>query len=708
MDLKIEKILKGIKNNFVRTNPNFRRILLLFGAFLFLSGTLLIDFIPKGIRDIQVGRPSTETITAPRNIEFIDRELTEKLKQKAANSVEPVSKYDPVATAQVKHRIHGFFDSIKQVKSDPALDHDQQIEKAEERVGALFSDDLLRTALSLSDEDLDTLETSTIEIIDQVMRDKILDDDVKVKKDEIELIASSLPYGRSRNNLIAKLGAGYLRPNYSYDAARTKTLRAEAAAGIKPQVVTKVKDEVIVREAEIVTQEHLRILRKLDLLSVQFEIAKILGILLLVFGILVICSIYLFKYQKPIYARFPLLLLLAILLGSITVLAKVITSFQIPPLIIPIAGIAMLTTILFNSRTAIVIVIISSLLTGVMVKDGFQYVTVSILSSLLAIYLVSRISRRTDLTKAGIIVGLGMAYLGLSVSLITGLDIKDVFVNSGWGLASGFASSILTIGTLPFFESVFDITTDIRLLELSDPTQPLLKELMVKAPGTYNHSIITANLTEGAAEAIGASPLIARVGAYYHDIGKIKRPFFFVENQLGGENPHDRTNPNLSYLIITAHVKEGVEVANKYKLPAEIVDIIREHHGTSVVTYFFHRAKERKGKEEVSEARFRYSGDKPKTKEAALVMLADSVEAAARTVSKPSPNRLEQLIKKIIQTKLKDGQLDESLLTMSDMEKITKSFVQSITTIYHSRIEYPEGEVVPFTRGRPAHGSSNK
>jgi putative nucleotidyltransferase with HDIG domain len=231
---------------------------------------------------------------------------------------------------------------------------------------------------------------------------------------------------------------------------------------------------------------------------------------------------------------------------------------------------------------------------------------------------------------------------------------------------------------------------------------------MMKAPGTYNHSIVAANLAESAAELIGARPLLTRVGCYYHDVGKIKRPFFFVENQLRGENPHDHTNPDLSRLIITAHVKDGVELAKQNQLPPEIVDIIREHHGTSVVTYFFHRAQQVQGKEKVPESRFRYAGEKPQTKEAALVMLADCVEAAARTIHKPSSSRLEQLIKKIVRDKLEDGQLDESLLTMRDLEKITKNFVQGLTTIYHSRIVYPEGEVVPFKRGMPAHGSLNK
>ncbi len=263
--------------------------------------------------------------------------------------------------------------------------------------------------------------------------------------------------------------------------------------------------------------------------------------------------------------------------------------------------------------------------------------------------------------------------------------------NAGWGMISGIFSAVLTIGGLPFLESAFGVTTSLRLLELSSPNQFLLRELMANAPGTYNHSVVAANLAESGAEAIGADPLLSRVGAYYHDIGKMKRPFFFIENQID-INEHDKINPNLSCLIITAHVKEGVELAKEYHLPPEIIDIIQEHHGTTLVTYFYHRAKEKVAKERICEEDFRYSGMRPKSKEAALVMLADSVEAAARTMSKPSLNRLEQMIRKIVNGKLNDGQLDESALTLADLEKIVRAFTQTIASVYHYRIEYPKTE----------------
>ncbi|HCG99630.1 MAG TPA: hypothetical protein DE036_07545 [Actinobacteria bacterium] len=290
---------------------------------------------------------------------------------------------------------------------------------------------------------------------------------------------------------------------------------------------------------------------------------------------------------------------------------------------------------------------------------------------------------------------------------MSGAGLVEIMKNLGWGLLGGISMAVLTIGTLPFLEKVFGITTDIKLVELSYANQPLLRELMMKAPGTYNHSIMAGNLAENAAEEIGANPLLARVGAYYHDIGKIKRPLFFVENQIGCENPHDHTNPSLSCLIITSHVKEGIDLGKKYHLPPEILDIINEHHGTSIVAFFYHKAKESVVKETINEENYRYSGQRPKSKEAALVMLADSVEAAARTIAKPTPGRIEQLIKRIVQSKLDDGQLNESNLTLNDIEKIIRSFTQLLTSLYHTRVEYPTVPV-PQARSFTAHGDSNK
>ncbi len=250
-------------------------------------------------------------------------------------------------------------------------------------------------------------------------------------------------------------------------------------------------------------------------------------------------------------------------------------------------------------------------------------------------------------------------------------------------------SAVLTLGALPILENLFHITTNLRLVELSNPHHPLLEELIIKAPGTYNHSVMVSNLSERAARAVGASPVLSRVGAQFHDVGKIKRPLFFVENQMG-KNPHDRTNPTLSFLVITSHVKEGIELARQHRLPSELVNIIEEHHGTSLLNYFYNRALEKGLSSGLTKESFRYPGRKPQTKEAALVMLADSVEAASRTLRKPTPSRIEELINRIIKEKLEDGQLDESNLTLGDLNKIAQSFKEVLISVFHARVEYPD------------------
>ncbi|HPZ65304.1 MAG TPA: HDIG domain-containing protein, partial [Bacillota bacterium] len=313
---------------------------------------------------------------------------------------------------------------------------------------------------------------------------------------------------------------------------------------------------------------------------------------------------------------------------------------------------------------------------------------------------VSRVSQRGDLAKAGLYVAGANTATIIAVLLIFGNLSVDhgSLAQMGYGLLAGIGngifSSVVAIGLLPYLESGFGITTAITLLELSDPNRPLLRQLLTKAPGTYYHSIMVGNLAEAAAEAVGADPLLTRVAAYYHDIGKMKRPYFFIENQLSGENPHDKITPNLSALIISAHVKDGVELGRKYRLPPVILDIISQHHGTSLISFFYQQALENNQKRDtVSMDQFRYEGPLPQTKEAAIIMLADAVEAGVRSMTKPTSNRIEGLIRKVIKEKLADGQMDECNLTLKDLDQIGDAFVYIMSGIYHSRIEYPEKDL---------------
>jgi putative nucleotidyltransferase with HDIG domain len=292
-------------------------------------------------------------------------------------------------------------------------------------------------------------------------------------------------------------------------------------------------------------------------------------------------------------------------------------------------------------------------------------------------------------------------------SLIKGDAPRVMMESLLYGGINGFGSGLLAVGLLPVLEHMFGITTGIRLLELSNQSEPLLKRLLLEAPGTYHHSVIVGNLAESAAEAVGENPLLCRVGAYYHDIGKLRRPYFFIENQLGAENPHDKLSPNLSALIILSHVKDGLEMAKQYKIPEPIKDIIHQHHGASIIAYFYHQAKQ-SDKEFPLEDDFRYPGPKPRSKAAAIVMLADSVEAAARTLQKPTPTKIEMLVRQIIRNNLDDGQLDESPLSLRDLNDIALTFTRILTGIYHQRIEYPEKIMEEMGPSSPIASAASK
>src|SRR5690606_35916981 len=282
----------------------------------------------------------------------------------------------------------------------------------------------------------------------------------------------------------------------------------------------------------------------------------------------------------------------------------------------------------------------------------------------------------------------------------------DLWTDVVWALVGGFLSAVLTIGTLPFLETALGILTPVRLLELANPNQPLLRRLLLEAPGTYHHSIMVANLCEAAAEQVGADSLLARVGAYYHDVGKMKRPYFFIENQFGGVNPHEKIAPNLSALIITSHVRDGVELAREYGLPEEIIKFIREHHGTTTVEYFYHKAMEDEHAQGVIEENFRYPGPIPQSKETAICMLADGSEAAVRAMTRPTPGRTEAMVRKVIRDRLNGGQLDHCDLTLADLDRIARTFTQILTGLFHSRIEYPEALEKELERARKAQAQA--
>jgi hypothetical protein len=409
-------------------------------------------------------------------------------------------------------------------------------------------------------------------------------------------------------------------------------------------------------------------------------------------------GLYLQRSEPGVWERFRDVSILAVLVLGVVYGTWAVAVFApvVPPFLLPIPLAAVLTTLLLNPRVGVLIAAMASgvgVLFGVL--DGVHVVG-SLLASAAGATAMASIRERSRLVSAGgLIVGVTAA-AAFGTSVLDGEGVTAALRSGGLGLLGGGLTIALMVALLPAFESVFGVTSDVRLLEIAGPSHPLLQRLMTEAPGTYSHSVMTGNLAESAAEAIGANRLLARVGASYHDIGKLRRPGFFVENQAGSANPHDNTSPALSALIITAHVREGVELAEEYRLPREVVDIVRQHHGTSVVSYFYNKATANGGP--VVEADYRYAGERPTSREAAIVMLADASEAAMRSLTGPTPPRITAVVRRVIEAKKADHQLDLAELTLLEIDRISEVYARMLGSVYHSRIEYPE-----FTEGGDRH-----
>ena len=443
---------------------------------------------------------------------------------------------------------------------------------------------------------------------------------------------------------------------------------AEATQAKREAAMMEV-EQVIIPKKSLIVQEGEKVTRSISLSwrpgllgpRIHLEGISVFFILLTIFTLV---TVYLYLFHKDIYENITYLLLLGLILVLTLVFGLAARFFS--GYLIPVAMSGILITVLFEPRLAVLMNIILTLLLGFVIDGEFNYIVVLLVGGLVAIYSVANLQRRSDLSKAGIFVALANVVSIVALYFFTtGFQLDYEFLREFSiavlaGLGNGLFSAVMAIGLLPYLESAFGMTTAVTLLELSDPGRPLLRKMLMEAPGTYHHSVVVGNLAEAVAESVGADPLLCRVSAFYHDIGKIKRPYFFVENQFTGDNPHSKISPNLSALIIRSHVKDGVEFAREAKLPLPVIDIIRQHHGTSMISFFYQQALERDKEINVSEEEFRYEGPLPQSKEAAIILLSDSVEAAVRSLSRPVAGRIEGMVRRIIKEKLNDGQLDEA------------------------------------------------
>ena len=505
----------------------------------------------------------------------------------------------------------------------------------------------------------------------------------------------------------------FLKPNIIYNAEETESRIVQAKNNVPLAKGTVFENERIIDRNERVTKEHIAKLNSLATELAEREADKsilltiirlFLGKFLMIGLVVTIFIIFLAlsKSRAGILKDQKRVLLIASVFVLVTFLAYNINRFELSPYLIPVTIGSMLLTIFFDTRVGFIGTIVLSILIGCLQGNEFNISVVSIFTGTIAVLSVRRIRTRSWLGNSILLI-IGAYLVSITImEILRYTPFKTIVTYWIYGISNGFISPILVYGLQVIFEYFFDIASDMRLLELSDLNNPLLRKLAIEAPGTYHHSLMVGNLAEAAAESIGANALLARVGAYYHDVGKIEKREYFIENQMKMKNPHEKLSPTMSTLILMNHVKKGLEIAQKYKLPKEIRDFIAEHHGTNLITFFYNKALEKSDGEEINESNFRYPGPKPKTKETGIVMLADAIEAAARTLKDPSPSRIRGMVIAIVQERFKESELDDCPLTLRELTKIIESFETILLGTFHARIEYPDQDekLVPVKEKR--------
>ncbi len=487
----------------------------------------------------------------------------------------------------------------------------------------------------------------------------------------------------------------FYTPNLRINVEETEKRRKEASASVSETKGLVLKGEMIVRAHDQITKETALKLNSLNEISGVKKkglenILQWIGFNMLLLILLSVLYFYIIKYKNYLWEESEKLLVIEIamllFLYLISFLFKLENTFLY---LIPISFIAMVFTMLFDEDLGVVISFVLASIIAIFLGMRFPVFIFLMVGSIAGIFGVRGIKRRAKLYKTMLIVCVANILLVFGIEFFSRTSIVDILIGSSFGFINAVASVFLLSGLLPLFEKFTETTTNITLFEWSDLNLPLLKKLSVEAPGTYNHSIIVGNLAETASESIGANSILTRVASYYHDIGKMVKPEYFIENQMGIRNPHTKLTPRLSCIILVSHVKEGVEIARRAKLPNEMIRIIREHHGTSLIVPFFEKAKKQKKDENLNESQYRYPGPLPSTKESGIVMLADSVEAASRSLEEPNAKKLKSLINEILEVRFSEGQLNNSQLTLVDLKKIGESFLPILVGMHHLRVEYP-------------------
>ncbi len=712
--MKINQFLSQVKQLLQHT---FFQVLL-FALLALLAYSVMFSNVRPEKIDVELLKVSDTTIRSPKTVE--DVEKTEKEKQEVLNQVTAEYTLKKEYAQNRVDLISSIFDSVLEVKKEfreqstsekKTLTAQEKSEQLAEQLSSLKSkltDDVnkaipestYRALLRANENDLLVAQDITVTAINDVMsKNKIPSNEVENAKKLIEDEIKSSAVSSDLRSSSVELARYAITQNYFLDQEKTDEKRQKELESVEPVMI--LQGQILVEKGQLVDRDVYHNLELVGLLNNENSFSPFIGLALLVtftFGLM----FYFYRiFEKENMQRhshiliFSLVFILALSIMKTLSLLSAVESYDLS-FFVPAAMGTMILKILLDGRYAIAFTIIMSIFGAIIFNENMTtnfnlsaglYI---LLSGIAALLLLSTRDLQSKLFKMGIL--LSFVHIIIIFALVFTMDMQldriDYFVYIFAAFTAGLASSILTIGFLPFFEAGFGILSTMKLIELSNPNHPLLRKILTEAPGTYHHSVMVANLAETASEAIGANGLLARVGCYYHDLGKTKRPQFFIENQMNIENPHDKLKPATSRDIIIAHVTDGVKILRKHKMPKEIIDIAEQHHGTTLLKFFYFKAKELG--EDVKEEDYRYPGPKAQTKESAIIGVADSVEAAVRSMSHPTKEKIEVLVKNIIRDRINDNQFSECDITFKELEIIERTLCETLNGIFHSRIEYPD------------------
>ncbi len=655
---------------------------------IFTAVALLLS--PPATVSYDVGSLADRQVKAPRSIAFVSETLTDAERERASAAVPKVYTRSPAVVASSRDRLGQAVAAVGRVRADAAQTREQRITSLTRLTEVAINAQIAPLIVDMAAAEWDVVSKELDNALRTLYQPGIRPEQLEAAK---EASATALPpaWTDRQKSVGAWMVKQFVDSDVTLDQTATASAQQAARSGVPPVQVQVVAGEVVVREGTVVSALDVEKLRALGLVNTGIDWPGAVGLTVWAVLIAAVLALFVERYATEAWNDDRKMILVALSLLAVTVTARaLVPGHTLLVYFIPFAAVAMILTVLVGGRSALATQIAGALHVGIL-SGQVELVAYVLVPALLGMAAVRRATTAREFAAGAGSVALGNLGVVVSFSLVgQSTDPLGTAQLAVAALVSGAGSGLLAFAGMAIFGHLFRITTVFELRELADPNHPLLRQLLLRTPGTYHHSLLVANLAERAAEVIGADPLVARVGAYYHDIGKMRNPTAFIENQTG-TNPHDELDPMVSAGIVAAHVRDGLALAERYHLPPMIREMIPAHHGTSVVKYFYQLAQQRG--QNPDEASFHYPGPRPRTKEAAIVMLADGTEASVRSLAEKKPETIRVMVERIVGDRLSEGQLDECELTLRDVQRIKDAFCELLLGVYHERIPYPEDRI---------------